>query len=41
MRKALHPRDDSHRLYLSWKGGRELANIEDSVDLLMHDSKTD
>ena len=31
--KALHPRDDVDRLYVSRKvGGRELAIIEDSVD---------
>ena len=33
MHKALHPRDDVDRLYLSRKeGGRILASIEDSVD---------
>ena len=33
MHKALHPRDDVHRLYVSRKeGGRGLASIEDSVD---------
>ena len=33
MRKALHPRDDFARLYVSRKeGGRGLASIEDSVD---------
>ena len=33
MYKALHPRDDVDRLYVSRKvGGRELASIEDSVD---------
>ena len=33
MNKALHPRDDVDRLYLSRKeGGRGLAGIEDSVD---------
>ena len=33
MQKALHPRDDVHRLYVSRKeGGRGLASIEDSVD---------
>ena len=33
MHKALHPRDDVDRLYVSRKeGGRELATIEDSVD---------
>ena len=33
MHKALHPRDDVNRLYVSRKeGGRWLASIEDSVD---------
>ena len=33
MRKALHPRDDVDKLYVSWKEeGRALASIEDSVD---------
>ena len=33
MDKALHPRDDVDRLYVSRKeGGRGLASIEDSVD---------
>ena len=33
MHKALHPRDDVDRLYVSRKeGGRELASIEDIVD---------
>ena len=33
MHKALHPRDDVDRLYVSRKeGGRALASIEDSVD---------
>ena len=33
MQKALHPRDDVDRLYVSKKeGGRGLASIEDSVD---------
>ncbi len=33
MHKALHPRDDDDRLYVSRKeGGGGLANIEDSVD---------
>ena len=36
MHKALHPRDDIDRLYLSRKeGGRGLASIEDSVDALI------
>ena len=34
--KALHPRDDEHRLYESRKeGGRELTSIQDSVDASM------
>ena len=34
MHKALHHRDDIDRLYVSRKeGGRELASIEDSVDI--------
>ena len=33
MHKALHPRDDVDKLYVSRKeGGRGLASIEDSVD---------
>ena len=33
MHKALHPRDDTERLYGSRKeGGRRLASIEDSID---------
>ena len=33
MHKALHPRDDTDRLYVSRKeGGRGLASIEDTVD---------
>ena len=33
MHKALHPRDDVDRLYISRKeGGRGLASIENSVD---------
>ena len=33
MHKALHPRDDVDRFYVSRKeGGRGLASIEDSVD---------
>ena len=36
MHKALHPRDDVDRLYVSWKqGGRGLASIEDTVDALI------
>ena len=37
MHKALHPRDDVDRLYVSRKeGGRGLASIEDSVDTSIH-----
>ena len=33
MYKALHPRNDIDRLYMSRKGGgRELTSIEDSID---------
>ena len=32
MHKALHPRDDVDRVYVSRKGGRGLASIEDNVD---------
>ena len=32
MYKALHPRDNVDRLYVSRKGGRGLASIEDSVE---------
>ena len=36
MHKALHPRDDVDRLYVSRKeGGRGIAGIEDSVDVLI------
>ena len=36
MHKALHPRDDIDRIYVSRKeGGRGLASIEDSVDALL------
>ncbi len=36
MHKALHPRNDIDRLYVSRKErGRELASIEDSVDASM------
>ena len=36
MHKALHPRDDIDRLYVSRKeGGRGLASIEDSVYALI------
>ena len=31
MHKALHPRDDVDRLYVTGKGGRGIASIEDSV----------
>ena len=30
--KALHPRDDIDRLYVSTKGGRRLISIEDTMD---------
>ena len=34
MHKALHPRDDTDRLYVSRKeGGRVLASIQDIVDV--------
>ena len=37
MNKALHPRDDVDRLYVSRKeGGRGLTSIEDSVDTSIH-----
>ena len=37
MHKALHPRDDVDRLYVSRKEGRRgLASIEDSVDTSIH-----
>ena len=32
MHKALHPRDDVDRLYVSRKEGRELTSTEDSID---------
>ena len=32
MHKASHPRDDVDRLYVSRKGWRELASIQDSAD---------
>ena len=36
MHKALHPRDDVYRLYVSRKkGGRRLASIGDSVNALI------
>ena len=38
MHKALHPRDDTDRLYVSRKEtgrGKGLASIEDSVDALI------
>ena len=36
MHKALHPRDDVDRLYVSRReGGRGLASIEDSIDALI------
>ena len=41
MHKALHPRDDVDRLYVSRKdGGRGFASIEDSVDASIQDSRT-
>ena len=37
MHKALHPREDVDRLYVSRKeGGRGLTSIEDSVDTSIH-----
>ena len=40
MHKALHPRDDVDRLYVSRKeGGRGLASIEDSVDASIQHEK--
>ena len=40
MHKALRPRDDVDRLYVSRKeGGRGLASIEDSVDTSIHQLK--
>ena len=37
MHKALHPRDDVDRQYVSRKeGGRGLTSIEDSVDTSIH-----
>ena len=36
MNKALHPRDDADRLYVSRKGGgRGLTSIEDGIDALI------
>ena len=32
MQKALHPRDDVDRRYVSRRGGRGLDRVEDSVD---------
>jgi len=41
MRKALHPRGDVHRLYLSRKeGGRDMMNVEDTVDLAIINLET-
>ena len=37
MHKALHLRDGIHRLYVSYRGGRELSTIEDCVDLILED----
>ena len=40
MHKALHPRDDINRIYVSRKeGGGKLASIEDNVDALMTTQK--
>ena len=40
MHKALHPRDDVDRLYMSRReGGRGLTSIEDSVDTLIQQLK--
>ena len=36
MHKALYPRDNVDRLYVSIEGGRGLASIEDSIDALIH-----
>ena len=35
MHKALHPRDDIDRLYVSKKGGRGLTSIPNRVDTLI------
>ena len=35
MHKALHPRNDVDILYVSRKGGRGFASIEDSIDTLI------
>ena len=41
MHKALHPRNDVHRLYISIKeGGRELIGIDDSIDASIQRLKT-
>ena len=32
MHKALHPRDDRDKLYVSRKGGRGFVSIQDSID---------
>ena len=41
MNKALHPRDDVDRLYVSRKkGGGGLVSNEDNVDASINDSKT-
>ena len=40
MHKALHPRDNIDRLYVSRKeGGRGLASIEDNVDASIQQHK--
>ena len=40
MHKALHPKDDVDRLYVSRKdGGRGLSSIEDSVDVSIQQLK--
>jgi len=41
MHKALHPRDDVHRLYLSRKeGGKGLMNVKDTVNLAIFNLET-
>ena len=38
MHKALHPKDDIDRLYVSRKeGGRWLSSIEDNIDILIQE----
>ena len=41
MHKALHPRDNINRLYLSKKEGREHTSIEDCVDALVQGLEVD